>query len=90
MNGEYSDSLKREFSDTIKRRLVFVHTPYSNLAHATRGENLQCPLKAECAAIAIATDPYTNFATGSVRARAMMPMDIAVRHPESFVVSTVS
>lgn len=47
-------------------------------------------LIASWGAIAIATDPYTNFATGSVQVRAMMPMDIAVRHPESFVVSTVS
>jgi HK97 family phage major capsid protein len=45
---------------------------------------------AEWGMIAIATDPYTNFNTGSVQIRAMMPLDIGVRHPESFVVSTVS
>jgi len=43
---------------------------------------------AEWGSIALASDPYTNFASGSVVFRALMPMDVAVRHPQSFVKSS--
>ncbi len=40
--------------------------------------------------IALEVDPYTNFATGTTGYRAILPIDFAVRHPESFVKSTLS
>lgn len=45
---------------------------------------------AEWGAVAVASDPYTDFATGSVRIRAMIPCDFDARHPAAFVVSTKS
>jgi len=39
-------------------------------------------------AIALASDPYTDFNTGTVGVRAMLPIDLAVRHAVSFAKST--
>lgn len=37
-------------------------------------------------ALELMSDPYTAFASGNVRIRALLDCDVAVRHPESFVV----
>ena len=36
----------------------------------------------------VITDPYTDFAKGTVGVRALQAIDIAVRHPESFAAMT--
>lgn len=40
--------------------------------------------------IALAADPYTNFSSGAVGFRAVMALDVNVRHPVSFCISTIS
>jgi HK97 family phage major capsid protein len=41
-------------------------------------------------AVALEVDPYTNFASGTTGFRAILPVDFGVRHPESFVKSSLS
>jgi len=58
---------------------TIVHGNFEDLAIANWG------------AIGVSADPYgTSFASGSTRIRAMLPTDIAILHPASFVVSTPS
>lgn len=45
-------------------------------------------VSSDAGAIALSSDPYTNFNTGTVGVRAMLPIDLAVRHAVSFAKSS--
>lgn len=59
---------------------VSTHVPADTMIFG----NLSELLVGNWGAIALASDPYTDFAKGTVGVRAFMPIDLAVRHVESF------
>ena len=73
------------------RRMLVTNNMPSNLTKGS-GTNLSAILYGNFADLLIGmwgtlevlTDPYTDFAKGTVGVRALQSIDIAVRHPESF------
>ena len=73
------------------RRLMVSNNVPSNLTKGS-GSNLSAAiygrfsdlLIGQWSGIELMTDPYSDFAKGSVGVRALSTIDIAVRHPESF------
>jgi HK97 family phage major capsid protein len=63
---------------------VSTHVPSNTMIFGNFSELLV----GDWGAIALADDPYTNFNTGTVGIRAMLPIDLAVRHAVSFAKST--
>jgi HK97 family phage major capsid protein len=63
---------------------VSTHVPANTLIFGNFSELLV----GSWGAIALASDPFTDFSSGTVGVRAMMPIDLAVRHAVSFAKST--
>ena len=63
---------------------VSTHVPANTLIFGNFSELLV----GNWGAIALASDPYTDFSSGTVGVRALMPIDMAVRHAVSFAKST--
>jgi len=63
---------------------VSTHVPANTLIFGNFSELLV----GDWGAIALASDPYTDFAKGTTGVRAFMPVDLAVRHAVSFAKSS--
>lgn len=63
---------------------VSTHMPASQLLLG----NFDDLLVVTFGALAVAADEYTNFSTGTVGIRGILPVDVGIKRPVSFVVAS--